>query len=68
METIKESTIEAVKIGILTDEQLDEAIKHYSKLESLLNCHGDLYRLVWKDVFYKLHELNGYKKSRKDRK
>lgn len=62
---ISNETLEAVKIGILTDKQLDEAIEHYTRLEQDLKCHGDLYRLVWHNVFMTLHTLNGFKESRK---
>lgn len=61
---ISKETIDAVRVGILTDEQLEEAITHYKKLEEGLRCHGEVYHLVWKDVYMRLHELNGYKDSR----
>ena len=61
---ITKETLEAVKVGILTDEQLNESIKHYSDLEKNLRCHGDVYHLVWKDVHMTLMTLNGYKVSR----
>lgn len=63
---ISKETLEAVKVGILTDAQLDEAIKHYERLEKDLFCHGETYHLVWRDVFNRLHELNNYKKARKN--
>ena len=62
---ITKETLEAVKIGILTDEQLDEAVKHYTALEANLRCHGEIYHLVWHNVFMTLHTLNGFKESRK---
>lgn len=58
--------IEAVEIGILDDDQLEIAIKHYKDLEQNLQCHGEIYRLVWRDVYKKLQELKGYKKSRQE--
>lgn len=62
---ISKETLEAVNVGILTDEQLDEALVHYRDLEKNLKCHGELYRLCWKDVYLTLHVLEGYKESRK---
>jgi hypothetical protein len=61
---ITKETLEAVNVGILTDEQLDEALKHYRELEKNLQCHGELYRLCWKDVYMTLHTLEGFKQSR----
>jgi benzoyl-CoA reductase/2-hydroxyglutaryl-CoA dehydratase subunit BcrC/BadD/HgdB len=57
-------TLEAVNVGVLTDEQLKDAIKHYTELEKNLKCHGEVYHLVWKDVYMTLHTLNGFKDSR----
>lgn len=65
---ITKETLEAVNVGILTDKQLNEAIKHYTTLEQQLSCHGELYRLVWKDVYMTLLTLNGYKDARKRNK
>lgn len=61
---ITKETLEAVDYGLLTDEQLDEAIEHYTRLEKDLKCHGELYHLVWKDVYMTLHTLNSFKDSR----
>lgn len=60
-------TQEAVRIGILTDEQLDEAIKHYTVLVDHLKYHGDVYHLVYADAYWELEILNKYKESRKDK-
>jgi len=65
MEKLKKETLAAVEIGILTDEQLQEAINHYKVLEKLLQCHGNKYFLVWRDVFQILNTLERYKNSRK---
>lgn len=65
---ISKETLECVEVGILTDEQLDEAIKHYSDLEKNLQCHGAKYALVWRDAFQTLNTLIGYRQSRNDRK
>ena len=54
---ISKETLEAVRIGVLTDKELSEAIPHFTVLEEHLRCHGDKYHLVWKDVFYELHTL-----------
>lgn len=62
---ISKETLEAVRIGILSDEQLKEAIKHYSDLEKSLQVHGEKYYLVWKDVYETLNILNEYQISRK---
>lgn len=59
------STLDAVKVGVLTNDQLKEAIAHYDPLVLLLACHGEKYHLVWKDAFMKLQELYGYMNSRK---
>lgn len=64
---ISRETLQAVKVGILTDEQLDEAIKHYTVLVDHLKCHGDLYHLVYAHAYWELERLNMYKESRKDK-
>jgi hypothetical protein len=62
---ITKETLEAVRIGILTDEQLDEALSHYKTLEEYLKFHiGTEYHLVWKDVYMTLMVLENYKESR----
>lgn len=65
---INKKTLDAVKVGILTNNQLDEAINHYKALEEHLKCHGEPYHLVWKDVYYELMRLEDYKKSRETNK
>ena len=65
---ISKETLESVNIGILTDEQLDEALIHYKSLEENLKCHGELYRLCWKDVYMTLITLKQFEESRKSRK
>lgn len=65
---ISKETLEAVRVGILTDEQLDEAINHYKILEENLKCHGEIYHLVWSNVYMTLYTLEGYKQSRRNRK
>jgi hypothetical protein len=65
---ITKKIIEAVEIGILNDDQLEIALTHYKELEQSLQCHGEIYALVWRDVHRKLRELEGYKKSRQDNK
>jgi hypothetical protein len=62
---ITKETLEAVKNGILTDEELAEAISHYDELEINLRCHGEVYQLVWKDVKYTLDILHGFRIARK---
>lgn len=64
---ISKEVLEGVRIGILTDDELNEALNHYRDLEKNLQCHGEIYKLVWKDVFYTLNTLEGYKKSRQSR-
>lgn len=62
---ISKQTLDAVNIGILTDSQLDEALKHYRELEKNLKCHGELYHLCWSDVYMKLITLEDFKRNRK---
>lgn len=62
---ISKETLAAVNAGILTDEQLTEAIKHYTELEKNLKCHGEIYHIVWKDAYMTLLTLNQFKESRK---
>ena len=64
---IEKETLEAVKKGILSDSELNEAIKHYTILEKLLKEHGDKYFLVWKDVYNILSDLEYYKKLRSEK-
>lgn len=61
---INKETLEAVKNGILTDKQLDEAINHYTILEEHLKCHGELYQLTWLHVLNTLYTLNEFKQFR----
>lgn len=66
---ITKETLTAVKNGVLTDGQLNEAIKHYTQLEKDLKCHGgvySLYHLVWKDIYNELQRLNDMKIARKE--
>lgn len=62
--TISKETLEAVQNGILTDEQLKEALTHYTYLENNLRLHGEIYHLVWLDVFKKLDTLKYFWRSR----
>jgi hypothetical protein len=62
---ITKETLEAVNNGILTDDQLNEAIQHYTELEKNLKCHGEAYHLVWKDAFFTLTILEGFREARK---
>ena len=61
---ISKETLSAVNVGILSDEQLNEAILHYNQLEKSLACHGELYRLCWQDVNSKLSRLKGFRDAR----
>lgn len=61
---ISKEIIEAVEVGILSDDQLETALAHYRELEKNLECHGEIYRLVWRDVRRRLRELESYKKLR----
>ena len=63
---ISKETLKAVHDGILTDEQLDEALKHYRSLAPLLTCHGDLYRLTTSHVLSTLETLERFKEARKE--
>lgn len=62
---ITKETLDAVRMGILTDAQLDEALKHHRELEQNLKCHGEIYHLVWKDIFVTLQNLEEFKRLRK---
>lgn len=62
---ISKETLEGVKKGILTDEQLNEALKHYSTLYEHLKCHGERYHLVTCDVCQEFDRLLQYKELRK---
>ena len=64
MHDISSSTLAAVNDGILTDDQLSEAIKHYRLLVHLLRQHGELYHLVWSHVFRTLETLEGFLRAR----
>lgn len=64
---ISKETLEAVNLGILTDEQLNEALTHYRNLEKNLYCHGELYHLCWRHVNMTLYTLENYKASRKEK-
>ena len=63
---ITQETLKAVNKGILTDEQLVMAIKHYEALESLLEDHDDLYELVKRDVSKTLDTLITYRAARRE--
>lgn len=64
MHDISPTTLAAVKDGILTDEQLTEALKHYRYLVHLLRQHGELYHLVWSHAFRTLETLEGFLRAR----
>lgn len=61
---ITKETLHAVNNGILTDEQLDEAIQHYTELANNLKCHGEIYHLTWRDVYMTLLTLEDFKSAR----
>ena len=61
---ISKETLEAINVGMLTDEQLNESIKHFSSLSDNLKCHGERYHLVWRDVYMTLITLEQFKKAR----
>jgi hypothetical protein len=61
---MSKETLDAVRNGILTDAQLKEALQHYTELEKNLKLHGEIYHLVWFDVFNKLDTLKYFWKSR----
>jgi hypothetical protein len=65
---ITEETLLAVNNGIFTDSQLDEALEHYSQLESLLLCHKveKIYHLTWKEVYNTLYMLKQIKITRNE--
>lgn len=54
---ISKKTLEAVRNGVITDEQLLDAIDHYTMLERYLRPHGERYNLVWFDAKQQLEQL-----------
>lgn len=64
MKILSAATLNAIKVGVLTDEQLAEALDHYLKLSFLLAPHGDMYGLVYRDV---RNMYNGLRKMEKTR-
>lgn len=64
---ISSEILHAISIGILTDDQLKDALKHYKELEALLKPHGEKYHLVWKDVYFTLTTLEEFYINRKQR-
>jgi hypothetical protein len=63
---ITKETLLSVQVGILDDNQLNDAIIHYKRLEEDLKCHGELYRLVWRDVKNVLDILINMRKLRQE--
>ena len=48
----------------LSNEELDIIIEHYKILSELLEIHGLLYHLIWKDTYLKLHKYKEIKENR----
>ena len=65
---ISKETLEGIRIGELTDDQLEKSIEHYTLLENLLKCHEEKYHLVWKDVHSNLITLKSYELAREREK
>ena len=42
---ISKETLKAVNQGVLTDDQLREALNHYKSLEENISCHGEIYQI-----------------------
>ena len=64
---ISQETLNNVHNGILTNEQLDEAINHYTTLANHLQCHvnhNDTFRVVFNNVKHTLNVLLKYKTKR----
>lgn len=61
---ISQQTLQQVNKGILTDEELDEAIIHYRELADNLKCHGEIYHLTWSHVNQTLDSLLYFKSRR----
>lgn len=60
-----EEILEKIAVGDgLSDEELEIAIRFYSRLEADLKLLGAEYRLAWRPVMFRLRELEGYKASR----
>lgn len=62
---ISPTTLQAVNKGILTDDQLNEALQHYRQLYEDLKCHDEIYRVICNDVRHTLHVLESFKSMRK---
>lgn len=65
---IQKKTLEAVRKGVLTDDQLLEAIEHYQMLELMLRPHGDRYFLVWSDAKQEFDNLETMLRLRREDK
>jgi hypothetical protein len=61
-----DETLKAVWAGILTDQQLKDAITHYQQLVDLLSPHGDIYALTYRDACQTLDTLRRMKYLRED--
>lgn len=64
---IDKEILNAVRLGVITDEELDIALKHYRGLETMLKPHGERYHLVWLDVRNHLDTLENFKLMRKEK-
>jgi hypothetical protein len=68
---ITKETLEAVRVGRLSNDQLKEAVTHYRLLKRMLDCHNahsDKYSLMWKDVSNTLDRLEYCMKLEKESK
>lgn len=63
---ITKETLKAVREGVLTDDQLRQALTHYQRLTDDLKCHGERYHLVWLDAYNTLQLLNSMAYQRKE--
>lgn len=64
---IDKEILKSVRLGVMTDTELDIALKHYRDLEKMLKPHGERYHLVWWDVFSTLNVLEDFKRMRKQK-
>lgn len=57
--------VEKIRVGDpLTDEELNDAIDFYGRMESGLRLLGPHYHLAWVDVQRVYHELRSYRHHR----
>ena len=49
----------------VSDHELDLLISHYINLCDLLDLHGEIFHLTWRECYDRLLTLNAFKEARK---